>query len=360
MKKLPCVLVLSLGLSLVSPISPLSGGNKAKNIPVTTAKPQENKVYPIAIIGAGAGGSMAVKRAVLNNREVLLFTGAKKEMKNSRGNWVRQVDNVPGLAGYDRTIVELRNETLQEIVKGPLAHNLYLIPESVKALKKEGNLFRLNDSAGNSYLAHYVILATGMMDVQPHIQGSIKPILSYANNQSVAYCLVCDGHRSYKKNSAVIGYSEDAAHSAMLLMDRYHPPSVTILANGNALQMSDATRAILKSKKIQIEEEPIKKILGNKKQLSGFQLESGKEVKADIGFVSLGIRPNNKLAKQLGAKLDDRGLVVADSSGESSIPNLFVVGDIRANSTKQIYTAWQHAVEAVQIIDRRIRNEKSE
>lgn len=33
----------------------------------------------------------------------------------------------------------------------------------------------------------------------------------------------------------------------------------------------------------------------------------------------------------------------------------FVVGDLRANSVKQIYTAWQHAVDVVQVIDRRIR-----
>jgi len=57
----------------------------------------------------------------------------------------------------------------------------------------------------------------------------------------------------------------------------------------------------------------------------------------------------------IGAKVDEKGLVIADGNGETNIPNLFVIGDLRSNSMKQIYTAWRHAVETVQIINRRIR-----
>jgi len=355
MKKLPRVLFLLLGLSLTAP---LLGGANPKKIPVTTAKPKENKVYPIAIIGAGAGGTMALKRAILNNREVLLFSGAKKEIKRSRGNWVRKVQNIPGLDKYSRTIVELRDETLNDIVSGPFKKNFFLVPESVTALKKEGDLFRLQDSSGHSYLAQYVVLATGMMDEQPHIQGSIKPVLSYANNQTIAYCMLCDGHRAFQKNTAVIGHSDDAGRGACLLMDRYHPAKVILLTNGHQPEFSEETKARLQAKNIQVVESPIKKVLGDKKILKGFQFESAKEVAVEMGFVALGIRPNNSLAKQIDAQLDMRGLVLTDANGETSVANLFVVGDLRANSTKQIYTAWQHAVDAIQLIDHRIRTEQ--
>lgn len=309
------------------------------------------EVYPVAIIGSGAGGTMAAKRAALNNLETVLFTGAKKERKRSRGYWVRKVDNIPGLAGYKRTIVDLEKETLAEI-----ANNLTVVNNSVASIEKRNGLFTLHDKSGKTYQARYVILATGMMDEQPHIKGSIKPVLSYANRQNIAYCLLCDGHKSHMKNTAVIGYSEEAAKSALVLAHRYQPAKLTLLTNGIPHTITAETVALLKAKQINIVEEPIHSLIGDKKELSGFVCKSGKTVEADIGFVSLGIRPNNELALELGAKVDAKGLVETDANGESSVSNLFIVGDLRAGSMKQIYTAWQHAVEVVQLVDRRIRN----
>src|ERR1700722_19150492 len=65
-----------------------------KCIAVATKQPEESKVYPIVIIGAGAAGTMAVRRAILNNDETLLFAGATQERRRSRSNWVRKVDNI--------------------------------------------------------------------------------------------------------------------------------------------------------------------------------------------------------------------------------------------------------------------------
>ncbi len=329
--------------------------------PVTTKQPEDNKVYPIAIIGAGAAGTMAVKRAVLNNNETLLFLGAKQERRRSRGNWVRKVDNMPGFSRYSRTVLELRNEALEELVQGPFSHNLFVIEDSISSIEREGGFFHLQDASGRTYYAKHVILATGIMDEQPSIQGSIRPILKYANGQTVAYCVLCDGHRSFRKQMAVIGHSGAAASNALLLAEKYPLQKMVILTNGRSPEFSPELLNRLEEKNISVFTSPIQEVLGNKEQklLTGFKLENGSTVEADMAFVSLGVRPNNQLALQLGAKVDESGLVIADPSGETSVPNLFVIGDLRANSMKQIFTAWQHAVDTVQLINRRLR-EKGE
>lgn len=334
-----------------------AGEKDPKVIPVITQQPEEKKIYPIVIIGAGAAGTMAVKRAVLNNNEVLLFTGAKQERRRSRGNWVRKVDNIPGLSKYERVVLELRNEVLEELVQSPLSHNLYVIEDSIHSIEKEVDFFKLTDGSNRTFYAKYVVLATGIMDEQPHIQGSIRPILDYANGQTVVYCSVCDGHRSFGKKTVVIGHSESAANIALLLSEKYQLASTIILTNGQTHQFTPQLLKRIQDKNITILEAPIAEVLGNieQKQLTGFKLENGDTVEAEIGFVALGIRPNNQLALQLNAKVDASGLVLTDSNGESSIPNLFVIGDLRANSMKQIYTAWQHAVDSLQLINRRIR-----
>jgi thioredoxin reductase (NADPH) len=321
----------------------------------------EPEIYPLVIIGSGAAGTMGVKRAVLNNNEVLLFLGAKQERRRSRGNWVRKVDNVPGLERYDRPILELRNETLTEIYQGPFSSNLYAVEDSVVQIEKDGNLFKLTDGAGHVYYGQHVLLATGIMDEQPNIQGSIRPILDFSNGQTVAYCLVCDGHRSLDKNTVVLGYSEEAASGALLLFEKYHPPSLAIITNGNTPEFSRDTQVKLNQNYIAVYTSAIQDVLGDRstKQLEGFQLESGETIPAEMGFVMLGIRPNNQLAIQLGVNVDSRGLVLTDPSGESSVPNLFIAGDLRSGSMKQIYTAWQHSVECIQTINARLRTQEA-
>lgn len=321
-----------------------------KIIPVTTPAPQEGKVYPIAIIGAGAAGTMAVQRAVLNNTEVLLFSGAKRERKNSCGNWVKKVDNIPSLLKYKRAILEMRNEVLEELVKGPLGPNLFIIEDSVCEIRNQGSYFELVDGCGRTFSAQFVVLATGIMKEQPVIQGSIKPILGYANSQSMGYCMLCDGHRAVGKKTVVIGHSKEAAETASHLKNKYNLPHVPILTNGKAptFDYEDG---------MEVYDAPIQEIIGDAEQtqLYGFKLSSGEIVEANVGFVAMGIRPNNRLAVQLGAELNEYGLVVTDENCESSIQNLFVIGDLRANSLKQIYTAWQHAADALLEIDCRAR-----
>lgn len=326
-------------------------------IPVTTRQPEERKVYPIAIIGAGAAGSMAVKRAVLNNNKVLLFTGAKQEQKRSRGYWVRKIDNIPGFGKYERAVLELRNESLKELVDSPLSRNLYIIEDSVVILEKKAEYFKLVDGSGRTFYAKYVVMATGIMDEQPHIEGSIRPVLKYANGQTVAYCALCDGHHSFGKKMVVIGHTEAAAKGALLLAEKYQLAGTTILTNGRSPQFTPELLQRMQEKNITILLDPIQEVLGNKekRQLTGFKLKTEEVIEAQIAFVALGIRPNNQLALQLGAKVDATGLVVTNANGESSVANLFVVGDLRANSMKQVYTAWQHAVESLQLINQRIR-----
>lgn len=313
-------------------------------------------IYPIAIIGCGAAGTMAALRANLNNCETLLFTGAKKEMKRSRGHWVRKVENVPGLEDYDRTIVQLREKTLTRIENSEFAKKLHVVKDSVTTITKQDHCFTIQDKSGITYLARHVILATGIMDEQPHINGSIDPILPFANKQLIDYCILCDGHKSHNKKVAIIGHSEDAAKTALVLTNRYKETQLTLLTNGTKPTITEETRARLLERKIKVIESPITGIVGNKKEriLNGFTLDSGELVDATLGFVSLGVRPNNAFALALGASVDPKGYVVTDKDGESTVPNLYVVGDLRANSMKQIYTAWQHAVEVVRLIDRRI------
>src|SRR5690606_28155417 len=203
----------------------------------------------------------------------------------------------------------------------------------------------------------YVIIATGVMDVQPVINGDIEDIFPYANAQTVDYCLRCDGHHVLGKRTSVIGHTNGAAWVAVMLYERYRTPKMSILTHTEKSQISGDVLDLCQKYGIEIIEGEILSVLGkdNGKTLEGFQLSTGTVHESDWAFVSLGMIVYNELAKSLGCEVDDRGFVVANDKGMTNIDGIYVAGDLRANTKKQIYTAWDTAVDAADAINMRLR-----
>ncbi|MGB5912683.1 MAG: FAD-dependent oxidoreductase [Promethearchaeia archaeon] len=64
--------------------------------------------------------------------------------------------------------------------------------------------------------------------------------------------------------------------------------------------------------------------------------KSGKKVKTDMIILSIGVKPENKLAKDAGLKLGPKGHIVVDENMRASDPYIFAVGD--AVQTKNFVT----------------------
>jgi thioredoxin reductase (NADPH) len=318
----------------------------------------DQKVYPVCVIGGGSAGTMAVLRVILNNDECLFFPGGPKDKKKSRALWVRKVENMPAHLNYKRGIEEPNAETLKWIQESDFKENLNLQKNTgVSSLKKEGDLFRITDSKNQIHFARYVILCTGVMDVQPEIKGSIETVFDYANAQTIDYCLICDGHHVLNKKTTIIGHGNGAAWAAIMLYERYQTPLMHILTNGKAPDFQADTEKLLSTYGIKVKESPITAIVGEDKgrMLKGYELHDGEFVESEITFVSLGMIIYNELAKEVGTDLDERGFVKADESGATSVAGLYVAGDLKANTKKQIYTAWDHAVNAANAINMKLR-----
>ncbi len=318
-------------------------------------------IYSTCVIGGGSAGVMAVLRSVLNNDNTLFFPGTKLHRKRSREFWVRKVENMPGHLDYTRGIDQPNKESLKWLEEGLFKDKFHWKKQrGVVDIKKEENNFIITDSEGEVYKAQHVILCTGVMDVQPHIKESIKDILPFANKQTADYCLRCDGHHILNKEVAIIGHTESTAWVSVMLYERYKVPNMMILTNGEKPEFSEDLLKLLSLYKIDVFEEPIEQVLGDKKsgQLDGFILCCGTSVHAQMCFISLGMIVYNELAKSVGAEVDERGFVLTNSKGETNIPNFYVAGDLRAGVKKQIYTAWDTAVDSADDINAKIRRDK--
>lgn len=318
-------------------------------------------IYPVCVIGGGAAGTMALLRTVLNNDDCLFFPGSPKDKKKSRALWVRKVENVPAHLGYRRGIEDPNLETLKWIGESAFKERLHQKKNTgVVSLKKTGDHFSIVDSKGETHTALNVILCTGAMDVQPEIAGSIETIFDYANAQTVDYCLICDGHHVLGKKTSIIGHTDAAAWVAILLQERYSPKPLVILTHGKTPEFGSEVKGLLTKYQIEVLTSEIESIEGEEKGkiLRGFNLSNGEKIETDIAFVSLGMIVYNELALEAGAEVDPRGFVLTDDKGQTNVPGLYVAGDLRAKAKKQIYTAWDQAVDSANAINLKLRQER--
>lgn len=326
-----------------------------------------DRVFDIAVIGAGAAGQMGALRGVLNNKDTIIFTGDGKTSKKSRAMWVSKVVNMPLVHDVSRPITATTKDTFKWIKEeSDFSDKFVENKAAISKLEKQGDIFHLETPDGESYKAKYVLLATGIMDVQPEIDGSIRPVLPFANNGHVDYCIRCDGHKSKTKITATIGHGATAAWVAVLLHERYQPPAMKIFTNGHAPEFDDEVKKLLDLYQIKVVREPILSIKGNpKEKMDGFEVldleQSTDENKVtrleevELAFAMLGQIAYNELAKQVDADINSRGNVICNDKGESSVSGLYVAGDLRDTGKYQIYTAWDQAVDSIDDMDSKMR-----
>ena len=321
--------------------------------------------YDIAIIGGGGAGTMAFLRSVLNYDRSVLFLGDADDKRRGRATWVAEVDNIPGMHDLQRPIISTTASTLKWIAQQEKLNDVgSTIKGSVTGVRVVDDGFKVSYRTRTDTLelaARFVILATGLMDVQPEIGGSIEPVFPFANRGDVLYCLRCDGHRTIGHRLSVIGGGDTGVGIAALMHERYGHEGIAVLSNGESFDaISDRSRELVEAYGLELYEQPLAEVLGEPKGegLTGFRLLGDTVVETTRCIIALGTIVYNELLTALGGEVDGDGRVIVSSVYETSVPGFFAVGDLVAGRKLQIYTAWDEAVDAADEINRRLRKMK--
>ena len=368
----------------------------------------EDKVFDVIVVGGGVAGAASALRAGQYHLDTLWLRGDRETAKRSRAEYVYNIDNMIGLHPdlvrdkvlglLDGDEFEAAREKIgaahlavstKDIVRNTVQRLAADYPDLVEmrevkavAASQQDELFTVQLEDGGSAQARNVVLATGVMDIQPNVKVTTKKgavrdgiqwIFPHANQETLLYCIRCEWHLTRDLSTAVIGSSETAAQIALMLRERYTSP-VTLLTNGDEPSMSEETAAVLAASAIPVLTPRLVEVIdGGEKprgsSLAGFRLEDGTQVDARFAMVSLGLfRVYNELARELGAELeggeatpDRQHVLVEDHSSETSVRGLFTVGDMAKRRDggplmKQVYTAQEYSVRAVDTIDRRKRS----
>jgi thioredoxin reductase len=226
------------------------------------------------------------------------------------------VEHSHGYLGRDpQTPVELLACGREELLAYPTASVRQSRVDSV--LRRDDGLF----AVGDDLLAHRLVLATGVRDIFPDIDGFTEHY-----GASVFHCPACDGYEARDRDVVAIGWSVHLVGFAVTLLNWAR--SVTLVTNGHRFDGDEACRQTLAEQGVELIEQEVAELVGERGDLRELVLQSGRRLPTSLVFFSLAHVPQVDLAVSLGCELDGDGYVAVDEHGETSVRGVYAAGDL--------------------------------
>jgi thioredoxin reductase len=195
--------------------------------------------------------------------------------------------------------------------------------EVVDARRVPGGGFEADLADGTSLWVRKLILATGMKDVLPDIEG-----FGEYYGRGVYPCPYCDGWEMQDQPIGVFacGDQEKAARYALNLL-RWSRDLI-FFHHDDGAPPSDTTLQMLSRNAITLRQKRIVKLEGEEGHLARVVLEGGEVIPRRALFIKIGEMPHSNLPQRLGCTVTEEGVVgEARFHGATDVEGLYVVGD---------------------------------
>ena len=286
-------------------------------------------MHDIIIVGGGPAGLTAAIYALRAGKTVLVI---EKAGFGGQIAFSPKVENIPG------TIQISGSQFADQLTEQAMNLGADVELENVTSVEKTEKGFVVTTEEGSTYEAGAVILAVGVKHRMLGLPGEHELI-----GKGISFCAVCDGAFYAGQNTAMIGGGNSALQEALLLSEVC--THVTVVQNlgdftgekklAQALMAKDNVTALFNTIVTGYES-----VGGN---LTGLQLrntETGEEsrIAVDGAFLAVGLAPENDAFAQL-AQLDSRGYFATGEDCLTATEGLFVAGDCRSKTIRQVVTA---------------------
>lgn len=292
-------------------------------------------MYDIIIIGAGPSGMSAALYALRANKKVLLL---EKECFGGQIINASSIENYPALhnvSGYD------------------FATNLYNQIKSLGVILKYEEVLEVTDrkeviTRKDTYKGKNIIIATGLKKRKLNLENEDKLLGS-----GISYCATCDGNFYKNKSVAVVGGGNTALEDALYLSNiaskvylihrrdkfRGEKKLISEVKEKNNIELilnTNITKIIGEDNLNSIE------ITDNRNNISKLEIEGL--------FIAIGNIPDNNRFKNI-IDLDENGYIIANTNLKTKTDNIYVAGDTRVKTLRQLVTATSDgAIAATEII----------
>ena len=260
-------------------------------------------MHDIIVVGGGAAGMTAALYAQRNGRSALVIE------KNGFGG---QITHSPKVENYPGTLQMSGNEFAEKMLDQILAQGAEIEFENVISVEDRGDVKIVRTEEGGAYEGSAVVLATGVKHRMLGIEGEEELV-----GDGISFCAVCDGDFYAGRRVCVAGGGNSALQEAILLSEKC---SEVIM-----LQDLDFFTG----------EQKLQEVLFAKPNVKTF---TGVKINRFFSKEAIGLIPENEPFKEL-ADLNGFGYFDSDERCETKTPGIYVAGDCRSKTVRQLTTA---------------------
>ena len=273
----------------------------------------------VAIVGGGAAGLSAALVLSRARRRVVVVDDGKPRNAG--------VPHAYGFLGHDGIAGE---ELLRRGRAEAEGYGATLVAGRVReVVPRDDGSFDVA-TADRSWRARAVILATGLKDVLPPIEG-----LSEIWGVDAAECPYCHGWEARDRAIAVVGTTDKLPRVAALLTIWSRD---VILISSEAAAFDDAARGRLAAAGVRVIPQDVKRFATVGGRLRGVVLSDGEEVAREAIFVAMPTRGASDLASGL-CEVDKGGFAVVDAEGRTSRTGVWAIGNATDRIAKLVHSA---------------------
>ncbi len=285
-------------------------------------------MYDIVIIGAGPAGLTAAIYARRANKTVLILD---KAGFGGQITFSPKVENYPGFESVSGS--ELADKMTEQV----LSQGAEVEIENALEIKDNGATKVVVTEDGNEYMAKSVIIAAGAQHRHLGLDNEERFI-----GDGISFCAVCDGAFYANKTVALIGGGNSALQEAILLSET--SKKVYVIQNLDFLTGEQRLQEILaKRGNVEVILGTVVKAINDTPEFSGITLlktadNTETQLPLDGMFVAIGLVPENDPFKNV-ADLDKNGYIDSDEKCFTKTAGVFVAGDCRQKTVRQVTTA---------------------
>ena len=284
-------------------------------------------MYDVIVVGGGPAGLTAALYALRANKKVLVI---EKGGFGGQITYSPKVENIPGFLSLSG------NEFAEKLTEQVLEQGAEVEVAEVLSVKDNGKDKTVVTDSGD-YVATTVIIATGARHRMLGLEREEQFV-----GEGISFCAVCDGAFYKDKTVAVIGGGNSALQEALLLTENCK--KVIMVQNLDRFTGEERLLNQLKAKDnvAFITGTVVNRILGDK-DLTGIEIKRESDgalstLEIDGMFIAIGLIPQNEPFGDI-IELNSYGYAQSDELCTTKTPGVFVAGDCRSKTVRQVTTA---------------------